>query len=89
MLYKRFLKRFEGKDIKEQDIKTFFVKVKFSDFMATTVERGFNELNEENFGVLLEEGVKRRNLPIRLLGLGARLKTKDKKGNSKQLSLKL
>jgi DNA polymerase-4 len=89
MLYKKFLKRFEGKDIKEQDIKTLFVKVKFSDFKSTTVERGLIELTKENFGALLEEGVKRRNLPIRLLGLGARLKTKDKKGNSQQLSLKL
>ena len=89
ILYKRFLKRFEGKDIKEQDIKTLFVKVKFSDFKSTTVERRLTELNEENFGALLEEGVKRRNLPIRLLGLGARLKTKGKKGNLQQLSLKL
>ena len=89
MLYKRFLKRFERKDIKEQDIKTLFVKVKFSDFKSTTVERGLIELNGKNFWALLEEGVKRRNLPIRLLGLGARLKTKDKKGNSQQLSLKL
>ncbi len=89
MLYKKFLKRFEGKDIKEQNIKTFFVKVKFSDFKATTVERGLTELNEENFRALLEEGVKRRNLPVRLLGLGVRLKTKDKKENSQQLSLEL
>jgi DNA polymerase-4 len=55
-LYERFLKRFEEKDIKEQDIKTLFVKVKFSDFKSTTVERGLTELNEENFGALLEKG---------------------------------
>ena len=89
MLFKKFLKRFEGKDTKEQDIKTLFVKVKFSDFKATTVERGLIELNEKNFGVLLEEGVNRRSLPVRLLGLGVRLKTKDKKENSQQLSLQL
>ena len=63
--------------------------MKFSDFKATTVERGLIELNEENFGALLEEGVKRRGLPVRLLGLGVRLKTKDKKEKSRQLSLEL
>ena len=89
MLFGRFLKRFGGKGIKEQDIKTLFVKVKFSDFKATTVERGFNELNQNSFEVLLEEGVNRKNLPVRLLGLGVRLKTKDKKENSQQLSLEL
>ena len=89
ILYKKFLKRFEGKDIKEEEIKTLFVKVKFSDFKATTVERGLIGINEENFGALLEEGVKRRSLPVRLLGLGVRLKTKNKKENSQQLSLKL
>tara|TARA_B100000315_G_scaffold37340_1_gene31943 strand:- start:19980 stop:21047 length:1068 start_codon:yes stop_codon:yes gene_type:complete len=89
MLYKRFLKRFERKDLKEQEIKTLFVKVKFSDFKSTTVEHGFNELNQDSFELLLEEGVNRKNLPVRLLGLGARLKSKDKKENSQQLSLEL
>lgn len=89
MLFKKFLKRFEGIDIKKQDIKTLFVKVKFSDFKTTTVERGLIELNEKSFGVLLKEGVNRRSLPVRLLGLGVRLKTKDKKENSQQLSLQL
>lgn len=87
MLFERFLKRFEGKNKKKPDVKTLFVKLKFSDFKTTTVERGFTEINEDNFKVLLMEGFQRRNLSVRLLGLGVRFKPEVKKDDSKQFTL--
>lgn len=86
MLFKRFIRRLEGKNKKKPDIKTLFVKLKFSDFKTTTVEKGFSEINENNFKALLLEGIKRRNLSIRLLGLGVRFKP-ETKNDSKQLAL--
>ena len=88
-LFKRFINRFEGKNKEETDVKTLFMKVKSSDFKFTTVERGFPNHDEGNFRLLLEEGFKRRSLPIRLLGLGFRFKTRSDKKNAPKLALLL
>ena len=84
-LFQQFINRLERKNKKEPEIKTLFVKVKFSDFKSTTVERGYNELNETNFRFLLKEGFSRRNRPIRLLGIGVRFKPRADKGFPQQL----
>jgi len=49
-----------------------FIKIKFSDFTSTTVEMLSNTLILENFHHLFEEGFARKNLPLRLLGIGVR-----------------
>jgi len=73
-LYGGFLKRLGGKRGDDVSFKTMFLKVKFSDFKSTTVERSFDELSEANFSKLLFEGLSRKELPVRLLGLGVRFK---------------
>lgn len=50
-----------------------FLKIKFSDFTTTTVERVGARMVLSDFESLLQEGLARRPLPVRLLGLGVRL----------------
>src|SRR5207249_139664 len=56
----------------EGRIKSLFVKIRFADFTRTTVERAGLPLNLESFLRLLREGLERKELGIRLLGLGVR-----------------
>ena len=60
--------------LKEPDrgITKVFVKLKFSDFTRTTVERAGREPTLEDFCALLEEGWARTGKPVRLLGVGVR-----------------
>ncbi len=49
------------------------VKVKFHDFVQTTVEMSSSCSSESNYQTLCAEGFKRGNKPVRLLGIGVRL----------------
>lgn len=49
-----------------------FVKMKFSDFTQTTIERGGNQLVLSQFEQLCREACERKELPVRLLGVGVR-----------------
>jgi len=50
-----------------------FVKIKFHDFMQTTVEMLSQSLEPENFSRLCSDGFARGNKPVRLLGLGVKV----------------
>jgi DNA polymerase-4 len=68
-------------------IKTFFVKIKFSDFTSTTVasttfNSSFNSICLENFTTLLKKGIERKNMPVRLIGLGVRFKSEKSANES-------
>jgi DNA polymerase-4 len=65
-----------------------FVKIKFSDFKQTTVEKAGSQLSLELFTQLLAEGLTRHLKPVRLLGLGLRCE-KSGSQNSRQLELPL
>lgn len=54
-------------------IHKLYVKIRFSDFRITTVECVSKTLDIGLFQQLLETGFQRRQLPVRLLGLGVRL----------------
>jgi DNA polymerase IV len=69
-------------------IKTVFVKIRFSDFTRTTVERGSLALALPSFVELLREGLGRKDLHVRLLGLGVRFQEPRIPG-PEQLELKL
>jgi DNA polymerase-4 len=56
----------------EDQIKSLFVKIRFADFTRTTVERAGRPLNMESFLGLLRVGLDRKQLGVRLLGLGVR-----------------
>jgi len=51
-----------------------FVKIKFNDFVSTTVEQSGNCLDLDTFKTLCRTGFERGNKPVRLLGLGVRMK---------------
>jgi DNA polymerase-4 len=53
------------------------VKIKFHDFVSTTVETLSSNTDLENYRTLLGEGFARGNRPVRLLGIGARLAPRD------------
>ncbi len=56
----------------EEHVKSLFVKIRFADFTRTTVERSGLPLNIESFLKLLRVGLERKQLGVRLLGLGVR-----------------
>ena len=49
-----------------------FVKMKFTNFTSTTIERSASDVVEEDLQELCAEAFKRVNLPVRLLGVGVR-----------------
>jgi DNA polymerase IV len=55
-----------------EQVKSAFIKIRFSDFTRTTVERAGLPLTVENFQALLRQGLSRKSLNVRLLGLGVR-----------------
>ena len=56
----------------EDQVKSLFVKIRFADFTRTTVERAGLSLTIESFLQLLRVGLERKQLGVRLLGLGVR-----------------
>lgn len=63
-----------------------FVKLKFNDFVSTTVEQGCVEPDLDGFMELCRTGFARGGKPVRLLGLGLRARLPD---NFRQLELPL
>lgn len=55
---------------KRQDIKTLYVKVRFSDFNTTTAQIALNSLNIQSYKDLVAKAWQRQQMPVRLLGLG-------------------
>ena len=50
-----------------------FIKIKFHDFVQTTVEMLSDTRDSENYRELCKDGFERGNKPVRLLGLGVRV----------------
>ena len=53
-------------------VKTSFVKVKFNDFQSTTVERAWQGVDAAHFHELLQQGLERSELRVRLIGAGVK-----------------
>lgn len=70
-----------------------FIKVKFHDFISTTVEMISTTTDSGNYRMLCQEGFIRGNKPVRLLGMGVRLLPAEHKKpvtrTKNQLSLKI
>jgi DNA polymerase-4 len=64
-----------------------FVKVKFSDFTSTTVERIGTGVSLDDYRSLCGEAYQRREMPVRLLGLGVRLVDLAQRDVQRQLEL--
>lgn len=63
-----------------------FIKLKFKNFQHTTVERVNHKIDKDVLSQLIKEGFSRHRLPVRLLGIGIKLKPEDTAHNT-QLSL--
>lgn len=71
-------------------IKKQFVKLKFYDFVTTTVEMLSEDTNPENYRTLCEQGFTRGDRAVRLIGVGVRvepLENSAKVASGDQLSL--
>ncbi|MCW8196161.1 DNA polymerase IV [Proteobacteria bacterium 005FR1] len=64
-----------------------FTKVKFSDFTSTTAERIGTGVSLNDYRSLCEEAWLRREMPVRLLGLGVRLVDLAQRQTERQLDL--
>ncbi|HIG43480.1 MAG: DNA polymerase IV [bacterium] len=85
-LYDELSRRLEKH--RERPIRNQQVKLKFSDFKSTTIERHSHELNRALFEELLPIAWERgEGKGIRLLGLGVTFKETDKIAEEKQLAL--
>jgi len=69
-------------------IQKAFVKVKFNDFSTTTVEKAGTTARISDYRELLTEGLERKPLPVRLLGIGVRL-SPELSGSGEQLNLEI
>jgi DNA polymerase-4 len=58
-------------------VRKLFVKIRFADFQRTTIECVADVTHVPTMLALLEKGFARRNRPVRLLGVGVRLKEDD------------
>lgn len=58
-------------------IHALVVKLKFNDFNQTTVEQVYGTINADILCKLIQEGYFRKSLPVRLLGIGIKLKLQD------------
>ncbi|MGI9250926.1 MAG: DNA polymerase IV [Pseudohongiellaceae bacterium] len=57
----------------QYEIRKQFVKLKFRDFVSTTVEMVSSNTDMANYNELMARGFERGNKPVRLLGLGVRV----------------
>jgi DNA polymerase IV len=67
-------------------LKNIQVKLKFADFSQTTMEQTFTSAQtptREHFEILLKRAWERRSEPIRLLGIGCKLKSTETNGSVK------
>ena len=72
-LYQRLMVRY-GKIRNHYRIKKPFIKIKFADFMTTTVESALYLLSDiPSYNALIRIGWERKKQPVRLLGLGVSL----------------
>lgn len=55
-------------------IVNLIVKIKFNNFQQTTIERVSNKIDVTILTQLIRDGVARQGLPVRLLGIGVKLK---------------
>jgi len=64
-----------------------FVKLKFNDFQQTTVEQACEHIDMVILAGLIREGFARKDRPVRLLGVGVKLRQSESNMINQQLSL--
>ena len=74
LLYKKLLERCVASNIKTIHIKEIFLKIKFNDFEIITRHKKSDNLDLNQFLNLFSENITNITKPIRLLGLGFKIK---------------
>lgn len=85
-LYADLASRLDKSDKAVSDIKSIFIKVKFSDFTGTTAQAPLKSFDEGSFNELLRTRLNGENRPIRLLGFGVYFKSPDAQQSTDQLA---
>ena len=86
MLFENLSSRLQNlKKESSKDIKTLFVKIKYSDFKQTTIQSTSTEFSAHAFIQLFKIRTKNNTKPIRLIGFGINFIDKDIIKNKKQL----
>lgn len=85
-LFEEFQKRWQLEQEEALEIRGLYVKIKFFDFKQTTLERSNLIVPTlENYQQMITEAFKRRDCPVRLLGIGVRLREKKEEADDRQL----
>jgi len=90
-LFEEFDQRFTKSEVSLKDLRSIYIKIKFDDFSRVTRETNWSQPFRptlEDFSALYYKGWAGQVLPVRLLGMGVRLKAKDsgsRKGPQLQL----
>ena len=85
-LFTDLASRLDKSDKNLSDIKSIFIKVKFSDFTSTTAQAPLKTFDINAFNELFNTRVKDENRPIRLIGFGAYFKTQKALQSTDQLA---
>ncbi|MFC1748823.1 DNA polymerase IV [Pseudomonadota bacterium] len=88
-LFEELSRRLEKSDKNESDIKSIFIKIKYSDFTSTTAQLPCSEFCYDAYTLLFHKKSKQQNNSIRLLGFGVYFNEDDKQNPATQLSLDL
>ena len=74
ILFEKLIKRCESANIRTKEVKEIFIKVKFNNFETITRQKKCNYLNMDEFINLFSDNIKDITKPIRLIGIGFKLK---------------
>ncbi len=86
-LFDELKTRLEKSDKQAADIKTLFIKIKFSDFSSTTSQTPIQQFSISAFKALLHTKIQNEQRPVRLLGFGVYFKNDEIKQIERQLTL--
>lgn len=84
-LFADMASRLDKSDKAISDIKSIFIKIKFSDFTSTTAQAPLKGFEEAAFNELLRTKLNGENRPIRLLGFGVYFKSPQVQQSSNQI----
>lgn len=87
-IYEEFIFRWKKNNLSGENIKSIQVKLRYDNFESITRETQIHELPLYDFCVdFLKKAYYENSRPIRLIGLGVKLKVKESKENKNQLPL--
>jgi DNA polymerase-4 len=88
-LYEEFYQRLD-KAIIKVEIHALVIKIKFHDFTQTTLEiSATKEPSEDLYTEMLKNAFNRGNKPVRLIGIGVKLKSEKSKPQTLQMDFKI